>query len=210
MSDRLPRSFFRRDPVTLALALLGQRLVRVMDDGTRLAGRIVEVEAYLGVEDLAAHTARGRRTRRNESMWLDGGHAYVYFTYGMHHCMNVVAQGPGDPTACLIRAVEPLENIAVMRAHRSVKSPHRIIGDTLIASGPARLTQAFAIDRSLDGQDMVTSDRLFIEAGPAVPADRITTTPRIGVAYAGEWAAKPLRFYEAHSGHVSVRRAVRA
>ncbi len=203
----LPRSFFRRDPETLARSLLGQRLVRVLDDGTRLAGRIVEVEAYLGIPDLAAHTARGRRTPRNASMWKDGGHAYVYFTYGMHWCMNVVAEQPEVPTACLIRALEPVEGVEVMRRLRAGKIPPERLKETDLCSGPAKLAQALAIDRSLDGEDLVVSRRLFIEEGEAVGADRIVTAARIGVHYAAEWAHRPLRFYELGNRHVSVRAA---
>src|SRR5690606_28960799 len=112
------REFYRRDPVTVARALLGQRLVRVAQ-GVRTAGLIVEVEAYLGIPDKAAHTCGGRRTPRNESMWGDGGHAYIYFTYGMHHCMNVVAGAPGSPVAVLLRALEPVEGLEAMYARRS-------------------------------------------------------------------------------------------
>ncbi len=106
------------DPQTVARNLLGQRLVRV-DDGRRLAGVIVEVEAYLGLRDRAAHTYGGRRTARNESMYLGGGYAYVYFTYGMHHCLNVVCGGRGDGTAILLRAIEPTEGLEVMFARRA-------------------------------------------------------------------------------------------
>src|SRR4051812_30322018 len=106
MPQRVTRAFYRRDPVTLAKALLGQRLVRVLE-GRRLTGIIVETEAYLGISDMAAHTYSGRRTARVASMWLDGGHAYVYFTYGMHYCLNVVAGTAGDPVAVLLRALEP-------------------------------------------------------------------------------------------------------
>jgi DNA-3-methyladenine glycosylase len=191
--------------VTLAKALLGQTLVRVLDDGTRLAGRIVEVEAYLGIPDLAAHTARGRRTPRNASMWRDGGHAYVYFTYGMHWCMNVVAEQPEVPTACLIRALEPVEGVAVMRRLRAGRIAPERLKETDLCSGPAKLAQALAIDRTLDGEDLVLSRRLFIEPGERVGADRLVTATRIGVHYAQEWAAKPLRFYELGNRHVSVR-----
>ena len=118
-SDTLGRRFFLRDPVTLAKVLLGRVLTRVLDDGAVLSGRVVEVEAYLGIPDRAAHTFGGRKTPRNRSMWLDGGHAYVYFTYGMHHCMNVVSDREGTPTACLIRALEPLEGLDRMRHHRA-------------------------------------------------------------------------------------------
>jgi DNA-3-methyladenine glycosylase len=196
---QLPRHFYCRDSVTLAKALLGQRLVRVLD-GRRMTGLIVETEAYLGAPDRAAHTFGGRRSLRNASMWLDGGHAYVYFTYGMHYCLNVVAGLEGDPVAVLIRAMEPREGIKAMREHRP--TPRR---DTDLCSGPAKLCQALAIDRKLDGVDLVTSDALFIEeAGMPPYADaEVVTTARVGVNYAGTWAKEPLRFYLKGNPHVS-------
>ena len=199
MSGRLSRRFYRRDPVTLARDLLGQRLVR-MWRGNRLSGAIVETEAYLGIPDIAAHTYNGRRTPRNASMWGDAGHAYVYFTYGMHFCLNVVAGKTGDPVAVLLRALEPTEGLDTMRTLR--KTNRR---DTDLCSGPAKLTQAMNITRELDGVDLVTGDTLFIERArrkPLADAD-IITTPRIGVAYAAEWASKALRFHLAGHPHVS-------
>ncbi|MCC6681845.1 MAG: DNA-3-methyladenine glycosylase [Phycisphaeraceae bacterium] len=195
MVRRPARSFFRRDPVALARALLGQRLVRVLDDGRRLAGTIVETEAYLGLNDAAAHTYRGRRTTRNASMWLDGGHTYVYFTYGMHYCCNVVAQTPGRPTAVLLRAIEPTEGLDLMFERRpAAKHPQN---PRNLCSGPAKLCAALDIDRNLDGEDLQTSSRLFIEQLRArtLPAAAIAVSPRIGVDYAGAWAQKPLRFF---------------
>ncbi len=205
MPPRLTRSFYRRKPVQLARALLGQRLVRVLSPphGQRLAGLIVEVEAYLGEQDMAAHTFGGRRTPRNESMWRDGGHAYVYFTYGMHHCMNVVASVAGDPVAVLIRALEPTEGIDMMYTRRP---PAR--RDTDLCSGPAKLCQALGIERELDGQDLTHSGPLFIEQArkTAAPVSRITVGPRVGVNYAQEWANEPLRFYLTDNPHVSKAR----
>ena len=202
MSPRLNKRFYRRDPVTLAKALLGQQLVRVVNNHqqTRLAGIIVEVEAYLGINDKAAHTFGGRRTPRNESMWQDGGRAYVYFTYGMHHCMNVVASMAGDPVAVLIRALEPTEGLDAM--YRRRKAAKR---DTDLCSGPAKLCQALAIGRKIDGCDLTRDADLLIEQTrkTAVPASRITTAPRIGVSYAQDWADKPLRFYLTDNPHVS-------
>lgn len=199
-NQRLHRAFYHRDVITVARALLGQRLVRVLDDGTRLAGIIVETEAYLGIPDLAAHTCNGRRTDRNDSMWQDGGTAYVYFTYGMHHCFNVVAQKTNQPVAALVRALEPVEGIERMYEHRRKARRH-----TDLCSGPAKLCQALAIDRTLDGTDMVTSEILFIEQQRkrAVPASHIRVTPRIGIGYAGEWTDKPLRFHLRDHPHVS-------
>jgi len=201
--SRRSRRFFRRDPVTLAQALLGQILVRVLDDGTRLAGRIVEVEAYLGEPDKAAHTYQRRRTERNASMYLDAGHAYVYFTYGMHHCMNIVADAAETPTACLIRALEPVEGVETMTAHRARKIPAHRLRATDLCSGPAKLAQAMAIDRTLDGVDLAECVNLFVDPGSRVAADKIVTAPRIGVGYAEEWADAPLRFYVRGNPHVS-------
>jgi DNA-3-methyladenine glycosylase len=199
-SGRLGRRFYRRDPVTLAKALLGQILVRRLEDGRELAGRIVEVEAYLGAPDRAAHSFGGRRTRRNASMWRDGGHAYVYFTYGMHWCFNVVADAEGVPTACLVRALEPLEGLDEMRRRREKKKP---LTDTDLCSGPAKLAQALGLDRAHDGLDLVTSEALFILRKRRAPSEAIGKSARIGVAYADEWARKPLRFFLRGNPNVS-------
>jgi DNA-3-methyladenine glycosylase len=192
----LTRAFYRRDPVAVARALLGQRLVRVLD-GRRLAGIIVETEAYLGPKDQAAHSRNGHRSPRNDAMYADGGVAYVYFTYGMHHCFNVVAGSVDNPVAVLVRALQPTEGLDVMRRHR------RVSRDTALCSGPAKLCQALAIDRAFNGTDLVTGDALFIERVRRTIAPRIIRTPRIGVAYAGDWAGKPLRFHLPDNPHVS-------
>jgi DNA-3-methyladenine glycosylase len=187
------------DPVTTARRLLGQRLVRVVD-GRRLAGTIVEVEAYLGREDRAAHTWGGRRTARCQSMYLPGGHAYVYFTYGMHHCLNVVCGREDEGVAVLIRALEPTEGLdAMFRRRRAARRA------TDLCSGPAKLAEALAIDRSLDGIDLRRHAGLKIERlrARALPAQRIQATPRIGVDYAGPWSRKPLRFLIRGNPHVS-------
>ncbi len=189
---------FADDPVTVARRLLAQRLVRVVD-GRRRAGRIVEVEAYLGAADRAAHTFNGRRTKRNQSMYLPGGHAYVYFTYGMHYCLNVVCGSAGDGVAVLLRALEPTEGLELMFARR--RKARRA---TDLCSGPAKLTQALGIDRSLDGTDLRTSEALLIErVSPPLPRSRIAATKRVGVDYAGHWAARRLRFFVKGNPHVS-------
>lgn len=190
---------FAGDPVTVAHNLLGQRLVRVLD-GRRLTGVIVEVEAYLGPRDRAAHTYKGRRTARNESMYLGGGHAYVYFTYGMHHCLNVVCGGKGDGTAILLRALEPTEGIELMFARRRAAKRTRDL-----CSGPGKLTQALGLDRDQDGLDLRKNNILFIERlrrGPHPPGS-VARTVRIGVAYAGIWANRRLRFLIKRNRHVS-------
>ena len=199
MARRLPRSFYRRDSVSVARALLGQRLVRVVR-GRRLAGIIVETEAYLGICDKAAHTYNGKRTARNKSMWGNCGHAYVYFTYGMHHCVNVVAGRVNEPIAVLLRGLEPVEGIELMFRRRPRA---RQLED--LCSGPAKLAQALAIDRSLDGTDLTANGGLFIECERrrAYAGSRIGVSGRVGVGYAQEWADKPLRFFLKANGHVS-------
>lgn len=200
--DRLPRSFYRQPAIPLARSLLGQTLVRVLE-GQRLTGVIVETEAYLGVPDRAAHTFGGRRTARNESMWGDGGQAYVYFTYGMHHCLNVVAGTVGQPVAVLLRALEPIEGIGAMQRHRPAAK--RL---TDLCSGPAKLAAALVVNRHLDGADLVEGEALFIERRRwrcHRDAD-IIVTPRIGVDYAGDWRDRPLRFFLKGNRHVSAAR----
>ena len=197
VATRLTRSFYRRPVIRVARALLGQRLVRVVD-GQRLAGIIVETEAYLGLPDRAAHTYTGRRTARNASMWLDGGHAYIYFTYGMHHCLNVVTEREGYPAAVLIRALEPLEGIEEMRVRRGGCS------DLPLTSGPARLCQALGIDRWFDGVDLCAPDALlFLEEDALIPDDNIATGPRIGVRGDEVAVTIPWRFYVRDSRYIS-------
>jgi DNA-3-methyladenine glycosylase len=193
---------FDADPVTLARRLLGQRLVRVVG-GIRLAGIIVETEAYLGAQDRAAHTFGGRRTPRNEAMYLEGGHAYVYFTYGMHHCLNVVCGRVDEGVAVLLRAVEPVEGVEAMRTWRK-----RAPTDRDLCAGPGRLCEALRIDRTLNGIDLRTSRDLFIEQvrSRAISSKLIGRSSRIGVSYAGEWAQRPLRFFIRGNPHVSGRR----
>lgn len=192
----LTRDFFARDTLTVARDLLGQHLVRV-SDRHRIGGRIVEVEAYVGEEDEACHASCGP-TERNAPMYGPPGHAYVYFIYGMHHCFNVVTEREGYPAAVLIRALEPLEGIEVMRARRGDRP------DEELTSGPARLCQALDIDRRLDGVDLCKPNAtLYIAAARRVPDDAVATGPRIGVR--GDEAAlnAPWRFYIRGNRHVS-------
>ena len=183
---RLTRDFFGRETLTLARELLGQRLVRVIE-GQRLSGRIVEVEAYIGEEDAACHASAGR-TERTEVMYGPPGHAYVYFIYGMYHCLNVVAEQEGFPAAVLIRAIEPEEGLEVMRTNRPGRP------DMELTDGPGKLCQALGIDLRLNGVDLCTSDELFLERAEPVPKARIVATPRVGVR--GDEAAvnAPWRF----------------
>lgn len=199
---KLPRSFYRRDPVTVARALLGQRLVRVIQ-GKRLSGLIVETEAYLGVKDRASHSFAGRKTARNRSMYGEGGTAYVFLNYGIHHLLNVVTETPGQPSAVLIRAIEPNEGIDFIKLNRP--KAHRTID---LCSGPGRVGAALKIDLTFDGLDLLASNQLFIEQTRqrTLPSRMIATSARIGVDYAGAWADRPLRFFLQDNPHVSRRK----
>ncbi len=167
----------------MARALLGMHLVHRYR-GRCLSGRIVETEAYLGPHDLAAHSARGR-TPRTEVMFGPAGHAYVYFIYGFWDCLNVVTGAVGTPQAVLLRALEPLDGLCARTC------------------GPGLLTRALHIGRSLNGIDL-TGGRLWIERpAPGTPPVRVRRTPRIGIDYAGDWAAKPWRYLDADSAYVS-------
>jgi DNA-3-methyladenine glycosylase len=194
----LPLSFYRRPAEEVARALLGRFLVHEVG-GARLVVRLVETEAYLGAPDRASHAAGGRRTPRNESLYLPGGHAYVYFIYGMHFCMNAVTGEAGVGSAVLLRAGEPVAGMAEMAAHRGWTRPPRP-GD--LAGGPGKLCQALAIDRALDGVRL-NAGPLRITAGEPVPGDEVAVGPRVGVDYAGEAAAWPLRFALRGNPHVS-------
>lgn len=197
---RIDRAFYTRDTVAVARGLLGQLLVRQLPDGSRLAGLIVETEAYLGPEDRAAHTFGNRRTPRNASMWQPGGTGYVYFTYGMHHCFNVVTRKAEQPQAVLIRALQPVEGLDAMAEHRPAAK--RI---TDLCSGPAKLCAALQIDRGLDGCDLVEGDTLWVEQARqrAMSASRIIAGPRVGIGYAEDWVDVPLRFCVAGNRFVS-------
>jgi DNA-3-methyladenine glycosylase len=195
-SNRLSREFFARDTLVVARELLGQRLVRIMD-GECLSGRIVEVEAYIGERDQACH-ARSGRTERNASMYGPPGHAYVYFIYGMHYCLNVVTEWAGFPAAVLVRALEPLEGVDGMRARRGGRV------DVELASGPARLCQALGLDRRFDGVDLCASGTpLFVEQDGVFSEEAVLTGPRVGVR--GDEAAltAPWRFYVRDNRYVS-------
>ncbi len=194
----LPAAFYRRDAEEVARDLLGRWLVREID-GARLALSIVETEAYLGAPDRASHAWGGRRTERNRSLYLAGGHAYVYFIYGMHHCLNAVTGRAEAGSAVLIRAGEPVAGEAAMAARRGLGRPPRP-GD--LAGGPGKLCRALGVDRALDGAALWRGE-LTIARGEPVAAEAIAAGPRIGVAYAGEAAAWPLRFAVRGNPHVS-------
>jgi len=192
---KLPRRFYLQDTVTVARALLGCVLWRRIGR-TLLAARLVETEAYLGANDMASHARRGLRSARNESMYLEGGHAYVYFTYGMHWCMNVVTQEADLAEAVLLRAAEPLRGIESMRKRRP-----KAKRDRDLMNGPGKLCAALSIDENLDGVPL-DGNLLWLEQG-SVPEEEIAVSARIGVESSGEAAWWPLRFYVRGNEYVS-------
>lgn len=185
---RLKRSFYERDALVVARELLGMQLVSTVN-GRRAVGRIVETEAYQGPEDLAAHSARGHRSPRNEVMFGPPGFAYVYFIYGVWHCLNVVTRERNVPHAVLLRALEPVENID---------------GKT---NGPGLLCRTLGLTLQHNGLDL-TGNSLFIERPPASQfvEPEVQTSPRIGIGEKGEFTLAPWRFFDARSRHVSGRR----
>jgi DNA-3-methyladenine glycosylase len=201
---RLGRSDYATDAATLARRLLGQRLVRIDRSGRRVSGVIVETEAYLGVHDRASHAFGGRRTPRNRVMYARPGTAYVYFTYGMHHCFNVVCGEIDEPAAVLIRALEPAEGLATMHRRRG-STRKRPLRDRDLCSGPGKLCEALGIDLRLNGADLCEHPGMWIEPSGPVDARRVRRRPRVGVAGAGpRWARRCLRFVLADNPHVSV------
>jgi DNA-3-methyladenine glycosylase len=187
-SPKLPREFYAHSSVvTVARRLLGQLLVVPTRSG-RVSGIIVETEAYRGPEDRASHAWGGRRTLRTETMYARGGTAYVYFVYGMYFQFNVVTGMADVPHAVLVRAVEPVEGVALMRRRRGGGTLHGL------TSGPGKLCIALGIDRRLDRADLL-GDRIWIEPRPPVPARAIAAGPRVGIDYAEAWVDRPWRFW---------------
>ncbi len=193
MRDPLDPNHYASNAISTAQALLGYTLARTLDTGETLRGIIIETEAYTGPEDQCSHAKNGHRSPRNESMWAKPGTAYVYFTYGMHHCFNVSCYEPDHPAAVLVRALAPTEGLETMRANRT--SPRRTtpIPDSDLCSGPGKLCQALRIDLDLDAEDLTTSERIRIEPGVPIPDHAVDNTPRIGVG-TRDWAQKPLRW----------------
>jgi DNA-3-methyladenine glycosylase len=188
VSAALPRAWFERPAPLVAPELLGRHLVRRMPDGSVCRVRLVETEAY-EPDDPASHSFRGQ-TARTTAMFGPAGHLYVYLIYGLHHCLNVVTGPAGRGAAVLLRAAEPIEGIASMVANRGVREPR------LLCRGPARLAQALAVDRSLDGTDLLRSDVLWLEPGDPLDPPRIAITRRIGISVG---TRAPWRWMEAGS-----------
>jgi len=182
--ESYPREFFLQDTVKVAQEIIGSWIVRRYG-GKWYGARIVETEAYLGVNDRAAHSWRGRRTPRVEPMYMEGGHLYVFFVYGMHYCANIVTGPAGIPEAVLLRAAEG-----------PAGTPPKMM------SGPARLCSALGINTEFNGYDLLSGNHLRILRGTGKPR-KLGISPRIGVAYAGEAANWPLRFFDIDSEAVS-------
>ena len=198
---KLPRSFYLHDTVSIARALLGCVLWRRLDDGELLAARLVETEAYLGANDMASHARRGLRSERNASMYLEGGHAYVYFTYGMHWCLNVVTQEQDIAEAVLLRAAEPVRGIESMRVRRPKAKK-----DWDLMNGPGKICMAMDIDRRLDGESLRGETLWLSKRDIEVSDDDIAVSPRIGIDNSGDAAAWPLRFFLRGNRNVSAYR----
>lgn len=190
----LQSDFYNRPTLTVARALLGARLLR-MDGGTRLEGIITETEAYVGETDLACHAKAGR-TRRTQAMYGPPGTAYVYFTYGMHWCFNVVTEAEGFPAAVLIRAISLVDSVETADGLRVVAQRRAKAKRADWTNGPAKLTAAFAIDSAFNGTDLTTPETgLWIEAGQPVSDEFVTIGPRVGLYNVPEpWKSIAWRF----------------
>ena len=195
--EKLSRDFYiRRDTLQIARDLLGKILVVPAADGQRAAAMIVETEAYLGAEDKAAHSYGNRRTKRTETMFARGGTVYIFFIYGMYFQFNVVAGEIGTPHAVLIRAVEPLENIEIMRERRG------LMKDANLTSGPGKLCIALGIDKTFNNESLL-GERVWLEKGREIADGEIAVGKRVGIDYAEEYAEKPWRFWIKDNSFVS-------
>jgi len=201
--NKLPREFYTRaDVLEVARDLLGKKLVVPGKNGARVAGTIVETEAYRGPEDRASHAYKGRRTNRTETMYGIGGTAYVYFVYGMYNQFNVVTNVADTPHAILVRAVEPSEGLDIMRRRRPGRSEYEL------TSGPGRLCLALGIDRKLDKADLL-GERVWIEDAVSISPRQMARGPRVGIDYAEAWITKPWRFWVRDNPFVSKPNAIK-
>ncbi len=202
---KLPREFYTRDDtLQIARELLGKLLVVPTETGERVSTMVVETEAYLGAIDKAAHSYGNRRTKRTETMFAVGGTVYIFFIYGMYFQFNVVVGAKDVPHAILIRAVEPLENIEIMRWNRSAKSkkPNVKMLDKNLASGPGKLCIALGIDRRFNDKDLL-GDEIWLEDFKTFSVSEISSGRRIGIDYAEEFAENPWRFWVTDNHFVS-------
>ena len=194
----LPQNFFIKDTTQVAEELLGSYLVRNIN-GRKLLGRIVETEAYLGLNDPCCHSFRGIHTERTQTMYFSGGYSYVYFTYGMHYCFNVVTGSEKEPEAVLIRAVQPIEGLSEMKKNRNKEKW------TELCSGPGKLCQAFHITKSLNGKNLSREGEIYIAKGEKIKEVEIDS--RVGLPLHEDSAYWFLRFYAKNNPFVSVPKA---
>lgn len=194
---KLSRDFYTRtDTLKIARELLGKTLVVPNENGKRVSGMIVETEAYLGEIDKAAHSYGGRRTARNEITYDIGGKVYMFFIYGMYWQLNFVTNSVNSPHAVLIRGIEPLEGIEIMRERRGAMK------DQNLTSGPGKLCIAFGLDRNYNGQDLL-EEKIWVEEGSSIAKTQIASGKRVGIDYAQEFAEKPWRFWIKDNKYVS-------
>lgn len=193
--NKLSHSFFQRPTLAVARGLLGKYLVVKRGD-TVVSGKIVETEAYVGEDDLACHASKGR-TSRTETLYAEAGTLYVYLVYGMYHCVNIITESKGFPSAVLIRAVKPTEGVRIMERRRKTKRA------AALASGPGKVCEAFGVTKRMNGKT-VFGDMLWIEdRGERVRKSDIAAAPRVGVDYAGACKDYPWRFYIKNSAYIS-------
>ncbi|MEC3875122.1 DNA-3-methyladenine glycosylase [Chryseobacterium salviniae] len=197
MTKLKPEYYQNPDVIFLARNLLG-KILFTKKNGEITAGIITETEAYFGEEDKASHAYGGKRTLRTEAMFQTGGFSYIYLCYGIHHLFNIVVSGENDPKSVLVRAVEPFEGLSFIESRRN-----RPASDKTISSGPGSVCKALGIDMTFN-QKPLTGEEIWIEeSGLEYSPGEIVSTPRIGVAYAGEHALLPLRFYIKNNSYIS-------
>jgi DNA-3-methyladenine glycosylase len=183
---KLKREFYERNTLLVASELLGKSIVHTTEEGT-VAGKIVEVEAYIGPDDAAAHTFKGLRSNRTEVAFGPGGHAYVYLIYGMYYCFNIVTNVSGKPEVVLVRALEPIDGLELMKKRRNTEKVNNL------CSGPGKLCAAMGISREHNAADLC-GDSLYLLDSPKISEKDIVTTPRINIDYAGEAITYPWRY----------------
>ena len=181
--------FYQKDAVSAAKALLGKIIVREIDD-EKIIVKIVDVEAYMGAEDKASHAYNNKKTKRTKTMFEKGGLAYIYLIYGIYHCFNIVTAAKNDPQAVLIRGVEPVNSLELIKENRDIKSSN--IED--LTNGPGKLSEALEIDKSLNGCDLVKSNKLYLLDSEDNNFE-IVAAPRVNIDYAEEYKDKKWRFY---------------
>lgn len=201
----LESDFFKQDTVEVAKKLLGKKIIRNIS-GNFFCAKIVETEAYLGLEDRACHSYGGKITNRNKTLYLDGGHIYVYLIYGMYNLLNIVTRDENYPEAVLIRAVEPLENLDAFSQNRFGKNYKDLTNyqKKNLSNGPGKLSMALGIDRTLN-EKKLSKNYLYIASGEDISEKDLVITKRIGIDYAGEDAKLPLRFYIKNNPNVSCK-----